>query len=179
MVKVKDFSRPLSIFQVLSKANFIFKDFSRQSCIFKYFPSLCQPYIRFYWIIFTFSKQSFNEPYIYATIHNLLNYANLIDSCQAHPCNALRTSNSLAKSDTSVVIDSEPHLSCTCKISLLFAPLAVPFQAGCSAFPFYNPTKLLIRLYFKYKTVLIPKLIFFLFYIFKIKCNFKQNEKSQ
>ena len=30
-------------FQVLFKANFIFKDFSRQSCIFKYFSSLCEP----------------------------------------------------------------------------------------------------------------------------------------
>ena len=30
MVKFKDFSRPLSVFQVLFKANFIFKYFSRQ-----------------------------------------------------------------------------------------------------------------------------------------------------
>ena len=43
MVKLKDFSRPLSVFQVLFKANFIFKDFSRQSFIFKYFSSLCEP----------------------------------------------------------------------------------------------------------------------------------------
>ena len=43
MVKFKEFSRPLSVFQVLFKANFIFKDFSRQSCIFKYFSSLCEP----------------------------------------------------------------------------------------------------------------------------------------
>ena len=43
MVKFKDFSRPLSVFQVLFKANFIFKDFSRQSCIFKYFSSLSEP----------------------------------------------------------------------------------------------------------------------------------------
>ena len=39
MVKFKNFSRPLSVF----KANLIFKDFSRQSCIFKYFSSLCKP----------------------------------------------------------------------------------------------------------------------------------------
>ena len=44
MVKFKDFSRPLSVFQVLFKVNFIFKDFSRQSCIFKYFSSLCEPW---------------------------------------------------------------------------------------------------------------------------------------
>ena len=43
MVKFKDFSKPLSVFQVLFKANLIFKDFSRQSCIFKYFSSLCEP----------------------------------------------------------------------------------------------------------------------------------------
>ena len=33
MVKFKDFSRPLSVFQVFFKANLIFKDFSRQSFI--------------------------------------------------------------------------------------------------------------------------------------------------
>ena len=45
MVKFKDFSRPLSVFQVLFKANLIFKDFSRLSSIFKYFSSLCEPCI--------------------------------------------------------------------------------------------------------------------------------------
>ena len=45
MVKFKNFSRPLRVFQVLFKANFIFKDFSRQSCIFKYFSSLCEPWM--------------------------------------------------------------------------------------------------------------------------------------
>ena len=44
MIKFKDFSRPLSVFQVLFKANLIFEDFSRQSCIFKYFSSLCEPW---------------------------------------------------------------------------------------------------------------------------------------
>ena len=43
MVKFKDFSMPLSVFQVLCKANFIFKDFSRESYIFKYNSSLCIP----------------------------------------------------------------------------------------------------------------------------------------
>ena len=32
-----------SAFQVLFKTHLIFKDFSRQSCIFKYFSSLCEP----------------------------------------------------------------------------------------------------------------------------------------
>ena len=41
--KFKDFSRPLSVFQVLFKASLIFKDFSRQFCIFKDFSSLCEP----------------------------------------------------------------------------------------------------------------------------------------
>ena len=105
-----------------------------------------------------------------------MNYTNLIDSCQAHlPMQYASTSNSFARCDTGVVIDSEPHLSRTCKTSLLFAPLAILVQAGCSAFPFYTLTKQLIRLYFRYKTVVIPKLIFFL-YILVIydKCKCKQ-----
>ena len=35
--------------------------------------------------------------------------------------------------------------------SLLFAPLAVRVQAGCSIFPFYTPTQPLMQLYLKYK----------------------------
>ena len=59
---------------------------------------------------------------------------------QKRPC-TLQTSNSFARSDTGVVIDSEPHLSGTCKTSLLSAPLAVHVHTGCSAFQFYIPTK--------------------------------------
>ena len=43
MVRFKDFSRPLKVIQVLFMAHFIFKDFSRQSCTYKYFSSLCEP----------------------------------------------------------------------------------------------------------------------------------------
>ena len=43
MVKFKDISRPLSVFQVLFKAILIFKDFLRLSCLFKDFSSLCEP----------------------------------------------------------------------------------------------------------------------------------------
>ena len=43
MVKLKDFSRLLSVFQVLFKAILIFKDFSRQSCLFKYFQACANP----------------------------------------------------------------------------------------------------------------------------------------
>ena len=57
------------------------------------------------------------------------------------PCNTLRALNSFTRSDTGVVIDSEPHPSRRCKTCLMFAPLAVRFHAGCSAFPFYTPTK--------------------------------------
>ena len=50
---------------------------------------------------------------------------------------------------TGFVIDSKLHPSRTCKTSLVFAPLAVRVQGGCSAIPFYTQTKPLIRLYFK------------------------------
>ena len=38
-----DFSRPLSDFPVLFKAELIFKDFSRKPSKFKYFSSQCEP----------------------------------------------------------------------------------------------------------------------------------------
>ena len=47
----------------------------------------------------------------------------------------------------SVEIDSEPHLSRTCKTSLLFAQLAVGVHTDCSAFPIYTPTEPLIQLH--------------------------------
>ena len=62
------------------------------------------------------------------------------------PFNTLRTLNSFARSDTDVLIDSEPHRSRMCKTSLLFASLAVRVRSGCSAFLFYTLTKPLIRL---------------------------------
>ena len=96
---------------------------------------------------------------IFATVHSFVNYTNLIDSCQAYlPGQNASNIELIARSDIDVVIDSQSHLSRTCKTRLLFAPLEVRVQAGCSAFPFYAPTKPLKRLYFKYKTVLIPKL---------------------
>ena len=85
------------------------------------------------------------------------------------PCNTLRTMNSLARSDTSVVIDSEPHQSRTCKTSLLFAPLAVCVHTGCSAFPFYILTKPLILLHIQYKAINI------FFYILDIYISNKFN----
>ena len=81
-----------------------------------------------------------------------MNDTNLIDTA-AKLTPILRTSSSFARSDNGVVIDREPHRSCKCKTSLLFAPLAVRVKTGCSAFPFYTPTKPLIRSYFKCKNV--------------------------
>ena len=40
--KIKGLFNAFECFQVLFKANFIFKDVSRQSCIFKFFSSLCE-----------------------------------------------------------------------------------------------------------------------------------------
>ena len=42
--KIQGVFKAFECFQVLFKANLIFKDFSRQSCLFKYFSSLCEPY---------------------------------------------------------------------------------------------------------------------------------------
>ena len=86
-----------------------------------------------------------------------MNYTNSIDSCQAHLSLQYASNIELARSETGVVIDSEPQLSRTCKTFLLFAPLDVRGQADYSAFPFYTPTEPFLWLYFKYKTVLIPK----------------------
>ena len=41
--KIQGLFRAFDCFQVLFNANLIFKDFSRQTCIFKYFSRLCKP----------------------------------------------------------------------------------------------------------------------------------------
>ena len=58
---------------------------------------------------------------------------NLIDSCQAHLPVQYASNIDFTRNDTGVVIDSKPNLSCMCKTSLLFAPLAVHVHTGCSA----------------------------------------------
>ena len=100
--------------------------------------------------IFTLLKQFFNKSLVFL---------------QPFLAALITTSNSFARGDTGIVIDSEPHLSGTCKTSLLFAPLAVCVHTGCSAaFRFYTPTKPLIRLNIKYKIVLTLTLkIIFIF----------------
>ena len=99
------------------------------------------------------SKQALD----FCTVHSLLNDINLIDSCQAHlPVQYALNIYSICLCDTGVVIDSEPHLSRTCKTSFLFAPLTVCVHTGCFAFSFCTPTKPLIQLHIKYKTVLFP-----------------------
>ena len=92
------------------------------------------------------------------------------------PCNMLRTLNSFARSDTGVQIDSEPHPSRTCKASILcLSHWAVRVHTGCCPFPFYTPTKPLIQLHIKYKTVLFPKLkMISLLKILIIKCKYMQ-----
>ena len=94
-----------------------------------------------------------------------MNLTNLIDSCQAHLHVQYASNIELIRQKWYWCCDwqratPEFHV----QNNLLFAPLAVYVQAGCSAFPFYTPTNPLIWLYLKYKTVLIPKLeIIFLF----------------
>ena len=90
-----------------------------------------------------------------------MNYTNLIGSWQAD-LPVQHTSNT-------ELIRQKLHWCCVWQraTNLLFAPLAVRVQVGCSAFPFYTPTKPLIRLNYKYKTVSIPKLKL-LFYILGI-----------
>ena len=107
-------------------------------------------------LMFTFSKQFFNETVLQPFIASWMTRIWLTAATLTCPYNTLRTSNSFARIDTGVVIDSMPHMSHTCKTSLLCVPLAVRVQAGCSAFQFYTLTKLLIRLHFKYKTDLLP-----------------------
>ena len=85
--------------------------------------------------IFTFWKQFFNEALDFF-IASWITQIWLTAAKLTCPCNTFPTLNSFARSDTGVVIDSEPHLSRTCKTSLLFAPLAVRVQVGCSAFDF-------------------------------------------
>ena len=96
--------------------------------------------LEYIWIYLHFLSNPFTNLYIFATVHSLVNYINLKTAKLTCPCNTLPTLNSFARSDTGVVIDNEPHLCRMCKTSLLFAPLAVCVQAGCSAFPFYSPT---------------------------------------
>ena len=63
MVKFKDFSRPFSVFQKLFKANLIFKDFSRQSCIFKYFSCLCETCFTYFHVMIMLSL---SEPLMFS-----------------------------------------------------------------------------------------------------------------
>ena len=75
-------------------------------------------------IIFTFLKQAYNESsdFSFATAHSLMKDINLIDSCKSHlPVQCASIIKCIrARRDTSGVIDSEPHLSRTCKTSFTF-----------------------------------------------------------
>ena len=95
---------------------------------------------------------------IFETVHSLMNYMNLIDSCQAH-LSVQNASNIelIRQSDTGVVIDSEPHRVARAKQAscllhwLSMFKLAVPFSV-------LHSDKTVKAIIFKYKTVLIPKL---------------------
>ena len=45
--KIQKLFKAFECFSSTFQANLIFKDFSRQSCIFKYFSSLCEPWLPF------------------------------------------------------------------------------------------------------------------------------------
>ena len=91
--------------------------------------------------IFTFSKQSFDESLDFCNLSLPPVFHKFDSQLPSSLARAVRFEHqTFARSDTGVVIDSEPHLSRTCKTSLLFALLAVRVQAGCSTFPFYTPT---------------------------------------
>ena len=69
-------------------------------------------------VIFSFSKQAFYESLDFVTVRIIMNDTNLIDRCKAHlHMQHAWISNSFARSDTDVVIDSEPHPRWTCKTS--------------------------------------------------------------
>ena len=91
-----------------------------------------------------------------------MNYTNFIDSSQAHLPVQYTTNIELIRQKWLWCCDLQRATSSrTCKTSFLFAQLAARVQAGCSSFPFYTPTKPLIRYNFKYKAVLISKLKYF------------------
>ena len=80
-----------------------------------------------------------------------MNGKKLIDSYQTDlPVQYTSNIELFAKSDTGVVIDSEPHLHRTCKTSILFVPLA-----ACVHICLLKPLKQLNN---NYKTVLFPKI---------------------
>ena len=85
-----------------------------------------------------FQSQPLMNLRIFATVHSLINDTkfDLTAAELTCPCNSLRTSNSFTRCDTGVVIDSEAHLSCTCKTSFLFAPLAFVFTLAVPLFRF-------------------------------------------
>ena len=93
-----------------------------------------------------------------------MNNTNLIDSCQAHLPVQYASNIELIRQKWYWCCDQQ---SATPESNVQNKPLVCSIgsrvQADCSAFPFYTPTKPLIRLYFKYKTVLIPKLKIFLY----------------
>ena len=105
-----------------------------------------------YYFILTFLKQAFN---VY------LDFRNRSKSHERHtfdwqlPSSHARALRFVCQKWHCCSDRQRATLSRTCKISFLFAPLAVCVHAGWLAFPFYTPPKPLIRLhnFIKYKSV--------------------------
>ena len=96
---------------------------------------------------------------IFETVYSLMNYTSSNGSCQTHLPVQYASNIELIRKKWHWCCDwqratSESHV----QKSPLFAPLAVRVHAGCSAFPFYTPTKPLIWLHIKYKTDLFDKI---------------------
>ena len=114
------------------------------------------------------SKPSMNRYFFQLLIASWITHIWLTTAKLICPCRTLQTSNLFTRSDTGVVIDNWPHLSRTCKTSFLFAPLSVRVDAGCSAFPFYTPTKPLIWLHNNTKLFNCQNYKYIFFYILDI-----------
>ena len=79
-----------------------------------------------------------------------MNYTNMIDSCQAHLL--------VQYAPNTERIRQKWLTASNIRIARVKQASCLLVQAGCSAFPFYTPTKPLKRLCFKYKTVIVLKL---------------------
>ena len=94
----------------------------------------------------------------FATVHRLMSYTSLIDSCQLHL--PVHYASNIEMMLVLWLTASHTWVTRAKQASCLLHWLSV-------AFPFYTLTKPLKRLYFKYKTVLIPKFRIYFFLHFR------------
>ena len=96
----------------------------------------------------------------FSTVHSLMNYRNLIDSCQAHLPAQCASNTELIRQKCHWCWDwqratQESHV----QNKFLVGSIGCPCSSWLVRFFRFNtPKKPLKRIYFKYKTVLIPKL---------------------